>query len=44
MVLKLLFNAEEIQALKQAYVEKARREESVADRLGQVEESEEEDA
>lgn len=44
VVLKLLFNAEEIQALKQAYVEKARREESVADRLGQVEESEEEDA
>lgn len=43
IVLKLLFNAEEIQALQEAYLEKARREESVADRLGRLEGSEEED-
>lgn len=43
-VLKLLFNAEEIQALKLAYIEKAHREEAIADRLGDAQEWEEDDA
>lgn len=43
MVLKLMFNAEEIEALKAAYSEKAIRDESVADRLAKMSDAEEED-
>ena len=43
VVLKLMFNAEEIEALKAAYAEKAIRDESVADRLAQMSDAEEED-
>lgn len=43
IVLKLLFNAEEIEALKAAYSEKASHDETVADRLAQMSDSEDDD-
>ncbi len=43
VVLKLMFNAEEIEALKAAYAQKAIRDESVADRLAQMTDAEEDD-